>query len=213
MPTERPRVIGVDFDNTLVCYDTLFRQLAEERQLIAPHSATAPGLLDKRAVRDAVRQLPGGEVHWQRLQAAAYGPRIGAAELAPEADLFLARCAQDRLPVHIVSHKTERSPYDEVGCNLRDAARGWMQSAGLFHNLGLTPAQVHFGATRHEKIALIRQLGCTHFIDDLPEVFAEPEFPADVVRILYQPVGDAATEPGVIVLRHWREIREYLFHD
>ena len=31
----------------------------------------------------------------------------------------------------------------------------------------------------------IRALGCTHFIDDLEEVFLEPSFPSDVHKILF----------------------------
>lgn len=56
------------------------------------------------------------------------------------------------------------------------------------------PAQIamgsertHFVQSRTEKIRKIAELGCTHFIDDLPEFLLEPLFPESVSRILFDP--------------------------
>ena len=71
---DKDRVVGLDFDNTLVSYDDVVHSVALERGLI---SGDLPRC--KRAVRDRVRQLPDGENEWQRIQAAVYGPRIEGA--------------------------------------------------------------------------------------------------------------------------------------
>lgn len=68
--------IGVDFDNTLACYDALFAGLAREEGLL---THTPPG--GKRRVRDAVRKLPDGELAWRRLQGLAYGRHMARATL------------------------------------------------------------------------------------------------------------------------------------
>ena len=44
---------------------------------------------------------------------------------------------------------------------------------------------VYFSETREGKVRKISELGCTHFIDDLKEVFQEPKFPRGVKKILF----------------------------
>ena len=186
-------VIGVDFDNTLVSYDELFACLARERGL-----TDATG---KKAIRDRVRELPDGEIEWQKLQGIAYGPRMSEAELIAGVPEFFAACRQRGIPVHVISHKTEFAGYDDTRTNLRQAALAWMRA----HDL---PA-AQFGRTRAEKIAAIRRLGCTVFIDDLEETFLEHDFPTSVTKILFAPHGHA-TVAGVKICRSWCEILEYV---
>src|SRR6266699_6781430 len=100
--------IGIDFDNTLVGYDEVMYRLASERGLVG-----AGGDRTKRAVRDRVRQLPDGEIEWQKLQALAYGPLMGDARLLDGADEFIRRCRRAGMAVFIVSHKTAYATYDE----------------------------------------------------------------------------------------------------
>jgi hypothetical protein len=206
----RPWIFGVDFDNTLVVYDELFRTIAAERGLI---SAGAGG--GKRQIRDAIRMLPGGEIQWQKLQAVAYGPRIGEARLAEGAGTFLGLCRRAGVKVYVISHKTERAGYDETGTNLRNAAMRLMEVHQLFgaEGFGLEEDAIYFGATRREKIGYIRSLGCTHFIDDLEETFLEDSFPAGVQKILYAPKPPADAPSGVIVAVSWKHICDYLFDE
>ena len=62
-----------------------------------------------------------------------------------------------------------------------------MTSQGFFGSggLGFSEDQVFFEGTRDAKIERIRTLGCTHFIDDLEEVFLEASFPPDVEKFLF----------------------------
>ena len=79
-------VIGMDLDNTLAVYDDLIYQVAYERDLIDVDVKKS-----KRDVRDAIRRLPNGEVHWQRLQGVIYGPRMAGARLEQSAKRFIRR--------------------------------------------------------------------------------------------------------------------------
>ncbi len=199
-------VIGVDFDNTIVSYDALFHRLAVERGLI-PRSLPK----DKTAVRDHLRSL-GGEEKWIELQGLAYGLRIREAAPFPGAREFFARCGRVGLTVHIVSHKT-RQPVIGAPHDLHEAARGWLEFEGFFDpaRIGLPRNHVHFGITRREKLEHIRALGCTIFIDDLEEVFREPEFPAGVEKILFAPQRQAAGPPDVKVFASWPLIERHVF--
>ena len=176
-------VLGIDFDNTLVTYDALIHKTALERGLI-----TAATDVSKRTVRDQIRSGPGGDVAWQKLQGLVYGPLMPRAALMPGAAEFIRAGRARNWPMYIVSHKTEFAGYDDTRTNLRDAAAAWMTSQGFFgpDGLGFSRDQVFFEGTRDAKLERIRSLGCTHFIDDLEEVFLEPLFPPGVEKFLFE---------------------------
>ncbi len=173
-------LIGVDFDNTIVCYDGLFHRLAAERGWI-PVDLPA----DKGSVRDYLRG-EDREDDWTLLQGIAYGSRIDEAEAFPGVSDFFARCLREGLPVCIVSHKT-RTPYRGPEYDLHEAARGWLRVHGFFDpsRIGLPEDCVFLEETKQAKLARIATLGCTHFIDDLPEFLREEAFPSGVQRILF----------------------------
>jgi len=199
------RVIGVDFDNTLVSYDELVYETALERGLI-----DASVEKDKKSVRDSIRQIADrdGEVEWQRLQALVYGPAMARARPVDGALDVLAEMHRVGVPVFVVSHKTEYANYDRTRTSLRGAALDWMTRQGFFdpERLGLDRSSVYFEDTRQLKIDRIRRLGCTHFIDDLEEVFLEESFPPDVERILFTTTAPDPPHGGMTVLGSWEAI-------
>lgn len=171
--------IGIDFDNTIICYDQVFCTLAKEWRLIDPNF-----LGTKRELRDQIRLLHG-DTTWQRLQGKAYGEFIKIAQPFDGFMSFLQQCQnQTTAELFIVSHKTELGHFDEKNISLRDAARAWLQENTIFQYIPKN--NVYFETTRDEKIARITQLQCTHFIDDLPEVLESPIFPKKTARFLFQ---------------------------
>lgn len=204
----RECIIGVDFDNTLVTYDEFLHTIAVQRGLVLPTTEKS-----KKNIRDQIRLSPDGEIDWQKLQALVYGPHMNEARLVVGVPSFFELCKRNKVKVYIISHKTEFANYDETHTGLRAAALNWMAANKFFEadGLGLSPDIVFFSATRQEKIELIQQLGCTHFIDDLEETFLERTFPVDVEKILYAPHRQSAAPPGTKVVATWQEISEYLF--
>ena len=172
-------ILGVDFDNTIVCYDQVFHAAALERGLIPADLSQS-----KDSVRDYLRKA-GQEETWTELQGYVYGPRMRDAQPFPGALEFLGRCAQAGLCVWIISHKT-RHPYAGPQYDLHESARQWLAVHGV-HAAGLPPDHVLFELAKLDKLQRIGQTGCTHFIDDLPEFLAEPAFPVGVERILFDP--------------------------
>jgi hypothetical protein len=143
----------------------------------------------KRLVRDALRALPEGELKWRRLQTHCYGPGMCDARLMEGVQDFLARCKRSRVPVWVVSHKTEFANFGEPTVNLRAAALDWMEQQDLlaFERFGIERERVFFEHTREEKIRRIGALGITHYVDDLEETFREKSFPDGVAKILFSP--------------------------
>lgn len=202
-------VIGVDFDNTLVSYDEVLRRVAVQQGLLV--SAVRSG---KREIRDQVRQSVDGERAWQRVQSVVYGARMDEAQLIEGVPMFFKRCQRAGIPVSIVSHKTEFAGPDETHTNLRATAMTWMAQHRFFDadGLGLSERDVYFESTRGEKIERIRQLRCTHFVDDLEETFLEPTFPQHVEKILYAASREVMALPEIRCVGSWQDLYDYFFH-
>lgn len=204
--------IGLDLDNTLVGYDELLCDLAVSEGYLPPGPAGAPLGLGKRELRDILRAQHDGEQRWRKLQALIYGRHMPRARLMPGVRAFLEACAElraagVRFRLYIVSHKTRTANNYSDGTDFHAAAKRFLEDQGFFApGVGLEPSQVFFEPTRADKVARIAALGCTHFVDDLEEVFAEPSFPKDVTRILYDPAGCAKALPGVLRVATWQDI-------
>lgn len=202
--TRRVR-LGVDLDNTIVCYDRLFHRLARERGLLTDSVAAT-----KLAVRTHLRAT-GQEDVWTELQGEAYGARMRDADDFPGCIEVLRRALGAGIDVRIVSHRT-RVPHRGAPHDLHQAAMAWLEGRGLVADRGiaLRRGHVHLELTRTAKCARVAALDCTHFIDDLPEVFDEATFPASTARLLFDPDGahvDAAAMRRVV---GWEEIGAWI---
>jgi hypothetical protein len=193
--------VGLDFDNTIVCYDRLFHTLAVERGLI-PATVAA----NKTAVRDYLRSV-GREDDWTELQGTAYGPEILRAEPFPGVLDFLRSCRQRGVPVVVISHKT-RHPYRGEPHDLHAAARSFLARHGFLNTseTGLADEHVYLELTKEAKLARIGAAGCTHFVDDLPEFLGETTFPGGVTRFLFDPEGRGGDDPRWQRVGHWNEL-------
>jgi len=180
-------LVGVDFDNTIVSYDQVFHR-----------EALAAGLIDaelpqtKLAVRQQIWDRYG-DIVWQRLQGQIYGPKMSAAQMIDGALDFFRTCYELQIPTQIISHKTEYGHFDDSRTSLRQVALQWLEAQGFFAaGTGLQPELVSFENTRSEKIARINASGCSHFIDDLPEVLLDRQLSEQIRPILFAPAEKQA---------------------
>jgi len=204
-------ILGLDFDNTIASYDDLMHRLAVQWGWLDSGLPSS-----KRTVRDALRALPDGESKWRRLQTHCYGPGMSDAQPMDGVEDFLAACKERRIPVWIVSHKTQFANFGDPTVNLRAAAVTWMNQQGLLDadRFGLGLERVFFEETRQEKIDRIRSLGITHYVDDLEETFLEKSFPPEVNKILFSPQPLRNGNPHCRAFRTWPDIGQHLFaHD
>lgn len=197
-------ILGIDFDNTIVSYDTLFHRVASEKQWIPATVA-----VNKTAVRDYLRQI-GKEEDWTWMQGEVYGAKMQEAEAFPGVKRFFQECKQRKIKLHIISHKT-RTPFLGAQYDLHAAATGWLEAQGFFAECGMEKNDVFFEVTKAEKIQRILDCQCDWFIDDLPEILAQTVLIGRVNRLLFDP---AATHPSGDFERHfqsWAEISQWLF--
>jgi len=198
-------LIGVDFDNTIVCYDELFHKVALEQGLIPPDTPASKGV-----VRDYLRRGMQEDL-WTELQGYVYGARMPEADPFPGVMDFFRCCRQAQVTVCIISHRT-RYPYRGEKHDLHQAARDWLASHG-FHDpqgIGLPTDRVHLELSNENKLTRIAAVGCSHFIDDLPEFLAAPGFPAQVCKILFDPNGLHADCPGCQRAVSWPAVGQLL---
>lgn len=197
--------IGIDFDNTIICYDKVFAAAARQRGLV-PDEWT--GL--KTDVREYLRSKPGGERAWQGLQGWVYGKGIGSAEIFPGVMDFLDACRLNDVGVCIVSHKTQFGHQDPDRTDLRVAARDWLRATGLIgaENSALTVNDVYFEDTQTAKVERLASLDLDVFIDDLVDVFEQPHFPQGIKSILF--ASNARPGPYKLIAS-WAEIRREVF--
>jgi hypothetical protein len=201
-------LIGVDFDNTIVCYDHLMHSFAVERGWI-PQDASPT----KQAIREHLRSS-GNEERWTELQGFVYGQLILQATPFPGVLEFFTKCRSQRVETVIISHRTPL-PFRGPQVNLHHAARGWLKAFGFFDTdgIGLHEECVSFEETREQKLSRIKSAGCSCFIDDLPEFLDQPMFPAGVQRILFDPHAGHLGRLDFGRVHSWMEISELFLSD
>jgi hypothetical protein len=196
--------LGLDFDNTIVCYDSAIAVLAGELLDLPPEVPRT-----KLGLRDHLREA-NREHEWTAFQGELYGPGMRHAQAFDGAIETMLQLVADGHELVIVSHRSRR-PYAGEPHDLHSAARRWvaerLQSVGLFVE---NNDSVNFLETRQEKVARINELGCHAFVDDLPEVLGAPGFPAGTMGILFDPSDSMPTAEGQHRISGWDELRAVL---
>ena len=194
----KPLTLGIDFDNTIVCYDEAFHASALEKKLIPPST-----MRSKNAVRNYLRNT-GNEAAWTELQGYMYGARMELASPYPGFDRFLSFCKSQDILVFIISHKTKH-PFLGPAYDLHEAASSWLRA----QNFSWTPP-TFFELTLQNKLHRIRKQECDVFIDDLPELLKEPDFPSEVRKILFDPHRAHSVESAFESVSSWDKVPDLL---
>jgi len=195
-------ILGIDFDNTIICYDDVFYKIALEKNLI--HNTLKR---NKTVIRNFLRNQ-GKEKEWTKLQGYVYGKRIIESKPYEGVIEFMNFCKINGINVHIISHKTVK-PYSGENFNLHKAAYHWLDHNGFVEKL-LTQRQISFMLTKEDKIQKILDLKCAYFIDDLPEFLVHLNFPKATKRILFDPLNQhSECSQHLIRKQSWSDIIKY----
>jgi hypothetical protein len=205
--TPRTKIkVGLDLDNTIVCYDAAIAVLTDELFDLPPEvPRTKLGL-------SAYLRRNNREPEWTAFQGELYGPGMCHAQPFEGAIETMQQLVEAGHDLVIVSHRSRR-PYAGKPHDLHAAARRWvaerLQSAGMFKEKN---GSVNFLETRLEKVARIVELGCDAFLDDLPEVLEAPGFPTNTMGILFDPTRSASPPEGQYRISKWPELKEVLLN-
>lgn len=194
--------IGIDFDNTIVSYDTLFHRVAVDQGAVPAETPR-----NKNAVRDYLRSI-GREPVWTEMQGEVYGARMMEADPFPGVIDFFAWAREQGIRLNIVSHKTKH-PFLGPQYDLHAIARRWIETHLVRNGAPLIDdADVFFELTKDAKISRIASCGCDYFIDDLPEILSAPAFPAATKPVLFAP--NLAEDAGTFLIKpDWQTLRDY----
>jgi hypothetical protein len=194
--------IGIDFDNTIACYDGVFHAAALERGLIPADLGR-----DKNSVRDHLNGS-GRKDDFTELQGYVYGARMDLVSPYPGFAEFVAAARKAGHDLFIVSHKTKH-PILGPQHDMHAAARGFLTDRDLMGSgaTQIAPERVFFELTKDEKVARAKTLACEVFIDDLPEILAMSGFPVGMHKILFDPESQFAGKAAEFDRRaSWAEI-------
>ncbi len=196
------KLLGLDFDNTIVDYDELFYKISLERNLI---ERSHP--VNKMKIRDHLNNS-GMKEEFTLIQGEVYGQRIEEAKASKNLISTLKKIKSDSLKIVIISHKTTY-PYVGARYNLRQAAMGWLNKNSFFNDegIGIKEKDVYFKSTKKEKINMIRELGCDIYVDDLEEIIIEVD--KFCCGINYDPKGQSR-ETAIRKIADWKDIEQYL---
>ncbi len=179
-------IIGIDFDNTLINYEGLFYRAAHKKNWLDSSCQT------RACIKQRLIKEDGNDLRWQYLQKEVYSRLIEEAEPFHGVLEFIRNKLDSGDKIYIVSHKTRFSNLDGK-TDLIQPALKWLiknkiiaGSSSIDHNqILLDRNNIFFCETRSEKIDTIRNLACDVFIDDLPQVLNDPDFPEGVLKILF----------------------------
>ena len=195
--------LGLDFDNTLTNYDYLFFKLALEKNLI-------PQDLEKNKL--AVRKYlidKNIEKQFTLLQGEVYGRRIEEACQTEGMFDALKNIKKRGIKIFIVSHKS-KYPFLGPKYDLHKSALKWMEKNNFFspEGLGLTKNDIFFEQTKESKIERIKSLGCSHFIDDLPEILKMID--SKITKIFYNPFKLNIDDQTLKNLFSWNDLQQII---
>lgn len=159
------KLIGLDFDNTLIDYDLLFYDTAFNLDLIPQNIKKS-----KIAVREYLLKI-GKEDFFTMIQGEVYGKSIQFAKQS-EGVMDALMCLKSKgYEFVIVSHKT-RFPIIGRKYDLHKSALDWLKKNSFMDKKGLNIKfeNIHFLSTKLNKINKINSIKCDYFIDDLEEI-------------------------------------------
>lgn len=193
-------IVGLDLDNTIVCYDDAYEKLAE--QFGVPGEVAR----NKQAVKHFFVST-GLESKWTEFQGELYGAGMQYAKPFPGCTEFLSEANGLALEVYIISHRS-KVPYAGPRYDLHSSAREWLSSFSAFTTI--LDSSVFFAESKSEKVELIRTLNCQIFLDDLPEILMFPSFPSSCLRVLFNPdpINSEEKNTSLKHIKTWSQFSE-----
>jgi len=201
--------IGIDFDNTIACYEEIFYKIIQKKGLELTANRT-----NKDILKNYLCITLKNENLWKKIQGEVYGKNIHEAKIFPGLLLFLLRSLIKGNSIYIISHKTKYGHFDINKINLQNAALEWLNNNLLIFLDGLQfsiSKNIYFCTTRTKKIKKISELNLDFFIDDLIEIYQDPVFPKKTKSILFNKKNIESKININYISNSWNDISDYIY--
>ena len=195
-------IIGLDFDNTIVSYDSLFHKVSVEQNLINESFE-----INKIKIRDYLRSV-NKEDAWTEMQGYVYGKRMEEAEPFPYIKDFFLKVIDLGHKIFIISHKT-KYPFLGEKYDLHQAARNWIKKNLVKDGISeFTIQNCYFEPTKDDKVKKIKEMNCDFYVDDLPEILENKYFPDNCNKILFDPENNYQENSykNITIKKSWDQI-------
>ncbi len=190
--------IGIDFDNTIACYDKAFYKIGIKYGLLNENFHS----FSKEDIKKFLYQQDSTGFLWEKLQGIIYGKEIKHATVFKGFKSFIKQ-APPEFNFFIISHKTIYAHHDDKKTLLREAATHWLERKRLFNEGLIKRKNIFFASNLEEKILLINNLKIDIFIDDLTTVLLHPLLEAKIRKILFRGEPDFLLEQ----YNSWEQIK------
>ena len=193
--------IGIDFDNTIVCYDNSFFQVALEKKWIEKKI-----LKTKVAVKNFM-QNNNLSKEFTILQGLVYGKEILKAKVFDGFKKFIYE-NKNNYEFFIISHKTK---YPIIGekTDLHSAAYRFLKFNKLEYFSNNLDNKVFLELTKEEKIKRTNLLDLDYFIDDLLEILNMEGYLEKTKKLLFNPNRKLLQTSSLTNFNSWEDINNY----
>jgi len=169
--------LGIDLDNTIICYDELIYKLAKKKfyKLNLNKNLNSKNIIKSEIINNY------NNAEWTKLQGLIYGEKLNYASLF---DDFYNTIKQlkNYYDIYIVSHKTKH-PSIGKKVNLRKASKNFLRNKNISYceNELIKNENIFFTNTKKEKIEIIKKNKIDIFIDDLDGILKD--LPESIYKI------------------------------
>lgn len=189
---------GFDLDNTLIDYSSAVKEFCKMNSL--------PPCNDIGMLKAMLRKFGNSDYDWQLAQSWLYTSGLEFAQPGVGSIDLISYLSKEGYQLYVVSHKTSHTPKFCGQIPLHDLAINWIRKSGL-SDYFQDQQRIYFEPTRESKVRIIRNLSLDYFVDDLEEVFEEPNFPSHTKKFLiHKSESQNSTLKCVIDFNSIREI-------
>ena len=192
--------IGFDFDNTIVNYDFVFTQIANELKLDYSHSP-------KNSIKNYYEIELGQPDSWKKVQFKVYCELISKIKPSDNFIIFLYWLIDNKHDIFIISHKTKNIKINNKNLNLREPAKKWIdKNIPIFNK-----ERIFFESSAVAKVRKIKSLRLDFFIDDLLTILNHRQFPAVTKKILFN--NNLLKLNNIYVASTWDEVKSFVINE
>ena len=189
--------IGFDFDNTIVNYDLVFSQIADQLNLEYLDSP-------KNSIKNYYEVELGQRNLWKKVQFKVYCELISKIEPSDKFIALLHWLIENKHDIFIVSHKSQNIKINNKNLNLREPAKKWLErNIPIFNK-----ERIFFESSAIAKIRKIKSLSLDFFVDDLVTILNLRQFPLLTKKILYNRY--LLKLNNIYVASNWDEVKKLI---